>query len=319
MIKLLISLALSVFLSSISYSPKHTTTQLKFVQHDILFDDSYEVVNSDWGGCHLTFIGSSQVMYFNLFIEVGDESDWQVENVPVVSRDGEFVMQTTSFSFDLMVPAGKDVQELHYTHRLTHEMQEEGWWENDDLIPTNVEDEPYIINSGIHDNFLQFPPKAEKLVGGKVEEKQALKDFENQESGLFECVPVAVSNCLKHLNTKFKLNVKDEDISIDKLKKVLLTNTFKSGTTPEWPFLKTKYLESINAKIETLTFTPNPPDPKIMERLMEFVGRNYVIEMCTAYDHCVSITSLSRIEGKNKQIKYSMDLTHDTVQGKEGG
>ncbi len=44
MLKILISLALSVFLGSISYSPKYITTQMKFVQHDILFSVTTQLI-----------------------------------------------------------------------------------------------------------------------------------------------------------------------------------------------------------------------------------------------------------------------------------
>lgn len=169
--KLLISLALSASLCSISYSPKHLVAtqapQLKFVQHNILFDESYSTYNSDWGGCELIFEGSPFALYFNLFVEVDGNADWQIENMPVVSREGEYVLQNTHFNFDLMNEPGTDVKKMHYTYRLTHEMQEEGWWENDELIPADVEDEDYIMNTGIQDNFFQFAPKAEKMEGGK--------------------------------------------------------------------------------------------------------------------------------------------------------
>lgn len=155
--------------------------------------------------------------------------------------------------------------------------------------------------------------KQKKWKGGKVEHKCADAAFENQESGVNECVPVAVSNCLKQLKKTFKLDIDDKLIAIGELKQALKTTPF--GTGLPWPFFKQFYLQKINAGIQTIIFLGGPQAMPLVEEACE---RNYVVEICTP-EHCVSMSAITKITAKNKQTYYTMDLTHDIQQGKNGG
>ena len=91
-VTVVVSGALAAFLCG---APANAQT-LEFYQLD--FDiEGVITLNSDWGVVDLSYIGSSEILYFNLTVN----GSWQIQNIPVLSSEGVGYPQTQSFWFDL--------------------------------------------------------------------------------------------------------------------------------------------------------------------------------------------------------------------------
>ena len=157
------------------------------------------------------------------------------------------------------------------------------------------------------------PIKGAQAVGPKA----AHQDFPNQECGRNECVPAAVSNSLKFLNKRNDLGIPEKEISIDALKKPTGWRR-QDGSPDNWQEGKKNYVESENKKsgkkkypIETTV--PNQPT-KYAEKIFDAIRRGCDVEII-ANHHCVAVTGAQRL----RNGKYSLDLTHDPIQGPPRG
>lgn len=296
-----------------SESPKQHEVMTEIVQMDLRGPSPIIVTNSGWGGVDLTYAGDVGILYFNLNIN----DTWQVQNIPVLSHEGPGVMQTVTYTFSLGVPDGTEVLEVDYGFALTDVPLL--------VVPpiigvSAVQDAERIIESGFKDADIlpSFPP-ASPLEGGPAAEpvKHAHENFPNQESGLNECCPVAVSNSLKFLNDKHNMGLDADDIDIEDMKDA--TNWDPAGswidhddTRPEgqrnaWWEDKKEHMEDNKIPVTTRKIT-NLAD------LAAEIDAGQDVELQGDW-HTAAIVGITDLGGG----KFSIDVAHDTEQGKKGG
>ncbi len=289
------------------------TPSLTFFQLDIDLDDEVHPLSS-WGLVHLSFPGTDELLYFNLVVN----DVWRIRNMPVLSEEPDS-LQTISFTFDLGVSEGTAVTSLHYAYALSTDVL--------DNSPTNktqatVSREDYLIDTGFDGELIGFSAPPAVQDGGKGSGKGGKhKKFTNQEAGNFECVPAALSNSLQWLNTTNKLNIPAADISIAALKPVVGWTPKGVPTSVDWPALKQQYLQNKSAAwkvtitTEEIKAPENPADNAVMNKALQQLKKGCDLELDVP-GHEVAITGIQKLQ---KGI-YSLDLTHDTIQGanKEG-
>jgi hypothetical protein len=282
--------------------PVSLATTVTLNQLDVSLDD-VDHNNSSWGEAIVDFDGAGGLLYFNLAVDGG----WRIQNLPVLSREG-LVAQSAGFRFDLGVAEGTDVTQAQV-----------GW----DLTATPLATAPtppgatsigsrvYAINTGTAGKTILYAPPAPNLVGGAGDgPKAGHQNFPNQQAGVNECVPAALSNSLMWMNDKYGLGLAAADISIASLKGTV--GWGPGGAGQQW---WSKKRSKFKDKIETTTI------PRFsIDKVAEGVANGCDIEL-RANNHVVSVTGIQKLADG----KYSMDLTNDTDQtdntkgtGKEG-
>src|ERR1039457_5645501 len=76
-------------------------------------DDGYRT-NTDWGAADLTFLGNSNVMYFNLSVN----GNWEIENAPIPGVSDPVLPAVLTVPFRLG-DYGVLVTSVHYDFSLT--------------------------------------------------------------------------------------------------------------------------------------------------------------------------------------------------------
>jgi len=198
---------------------------LQFNQLDMKLDGvTYN--STEWGRVDVTFNGTANLPYLNLNIN----GSWQVQNVPLSSWRGVGQDQSLSFYVDLGTPRGTDVTSLNFGYSLTA----------DPLTSA-----PAITGSAsvAKDSFVQYSDTdtggvptalapAGPSIGGPVTLEGVPHDhhvaFPNQEADKNECVPAAVSNSLQYLKAMGKINVPNNQTTIEFAKTI--TNWGPNGS-----------------------------------------------------------------------------------------
>jgi len=277
--------------------------ELRFDQIDFNIQ-GISTPNSSWGACDLTYTGSEDMMYLNLDVN----GNWRVQNVPVMSGDGVGKRQTVRFDFDLGVPSGTNVSNLQYRYSLTS-----------GTLPgappgkpvwAGVGDVIVKMNSGIKGATMPQPGMAPLLIGtDSLWIAVARVLFPNQECpNVGECVPTAVSNSLKYLNTAFGLGMTDAQMSIDTMKTATgYDPSPPPGCYSNWPDTKNAYMGANGYPINTTT-TNNWDD--VVTAWED--GADVELRSPT---HCAAVTAIS----KGADGKYTITVAHDTNPGNAGG
>jgi hypothetical protein len=281
--------------------------ELRFYQMDFNLEDNiYE--NTDWGSVDLFFVGQEPIMYFNLAVN----GEWQIQNIPVLSSQGVDVDQIMTYYFDLGNEVGEIVTGITYGYEFTEDIIQ---LKPDELYTAPVEGDIVIMYGGEQPGTMPELEEAKPLVGSKATstQKHAHKDFPNQECGKKECVPAAVSNSLKFLNTKFKLGLTDSQTSIETMKKATKWN---NGAPLNWWEKKKKYMEDNKYPIKTRKITN-------MDKLIKEIDSGQDVEIREWWKdkngkfcgHCSCLVGITKLKDGN----YSLDVADDRKQGKSGG
>lgn len=280
-----------------------TVTGITFGQINFNLTGGYTPY-SGWGDAHVSFYGSAYAQYLNLI----SNGYWTIQNLPVLSVEGEGVNQTQDFWFPLDAPSGTPVTTITYGIQLT----------NDTLTvpPTQnasapVSGEDYVIYSGEAGGALNpTVPPAAPVVGGAVKDQAKHENFPNQEAGLGECVPTAISNSLKFLNKKFNLGIDENKLSIEKMKDA--TKWTKTGLAPSgWWNNKDTYMEANNLPITTKVIQSGDIG-KILGEIK--AGEDVEMGLTDAIGHRVAVVGIADLGGG----KYSVTIKHDKKQGPAG-
>lgn len=298
-----------LFLSNVS------SQTLQFYQLNYNLDGKLST-NSDWGGVEITFPANPNTLYLNLTITAaGVTTPWQIQNAPLSSIGTG--LQKRLLTFDIGNP-GINVPTMGYGYTLT-------------LSPifspppvnqsTTVADLNYRIYSGMNYttgnlNLITFKV-AVPYVGGIVVARGKISDSaRNQNCGLNECVPAAISNSLQYLDSVHHLNIPDNEISIDSMKKA-------SGWGPDgaprdtWAAMKRAYMEAHGIPITTreklVNYLPN---------LIEELDNNQDVKItigwvdsAKSFYHCAQVVSVELLSDG----KYQITISHDLQQGVAGG
>ena len=278
-------------------------------QLDLNFDENL-VEDSAWGMADITFIGSEDLLYFNLV----RDGQWLIQNFPVLSSQGANELQTLSFNFDLGVPDGFDVFETELAMSLLPFVSVDA---PDVQIPQVVVPRTYSINSGHQGVAIQAQAASGMvMIGGPAVKGEIVgPSIVNQNCGENECVPAAVSNALMYLNQRFNLGINPNLITIAALKPAL---GFTTGGCPlpdgnfrgGWPQLKRDYLQTHGIRIKTSVV-----GPKRINQVIKALKKGCVVEM-NAGSHTVLVTGVAKQRAAHK---YTIEVAHDTEQAEAGG
>ena len=253
-------------------------------------------VVSDWMSAALTFSGSGFAGYLNLTVG----GVWVVQNVPVVAeRDG--VPETRWFAFGPGAGVARGTGPVAYGFTLAAAPRDAAPGMTGQTAPAP---QPVVMcgRGGGPGN----PGSPGALIGGEIapgETAHAQKDFPNQEAKLMECGPVAISNSLQWLKKTKNLDVPDSDITPDALDVTLGWDPKKNGLTDGWLEKKKKKFGKL---IDTST--------KGVDQLGQAMDDGCDIEL-EADTHIAAIVGVTKLNTG----KWSIDVAHDTDQGKAGG
>jgi hypothetical protein len=258
-------------------------------------DDATQFISSDWMAAALTFRGTRRVHYVNISVN----GLWVVRNIPVLSTAGNGVVQAQWYAFG-------GANKLNNSATVSYGFS---------LMPLPAEVAPQETKSAsVRSQRVVMclgggpgkPFQGGTMDGGELapkETKHVNEDFPNQEAGLMECGPVALSNSLQWLNKKHKLGMKDDDISTEHMKAVTGW-TKKDGVKGDWVHKKA---QATNSKIDTY------PDISV-DKIGKAMDSGCDIEL-VADKHVAAVVGIAKLNTG----KYSIDVAHDTEQGKAGG
>ncbi len=285
--------------------------------------DGAVVTNSSFGMIDLTFIGSENPQYFNMYI-LGDEDTWVIQNMPLIPFEGIGVEQTLSLGFDLGIQDGVDVTELEIASEISDVTKVGDIPAPDPLNPDNGGRKKVNMGTGRQPGPLN-PGGPHNEFGDLVESFASHQGpFPNQDCGWNECVPTAVSNSLKWLQEQYGQPPVGKDLSIEAMKEATgwdnsSPNKNQWGCAEGWADLKRTYMEQNGYSITTTEY----PDPDDMdhratadecEAAMRELKDGQDVEL-NGVGHCAAIVGMARL----KDGRYVIYVSHDTDQEHPGG
>jgi hypothetical protein len=257
---------------------------------------------SQWGHAELTFTGSPAIQYFNLSVN----GQWPIRNMPIQSVDGVGAVQGVSFGFDLGVPVGTQVTSVNGGWSLTNTIVGSMPPQTGSLVVTQRYLYEYFGEEEFPRAVYTAPPV---LIGGQAQEqsKHNNEDFPNQESGVCKCVPTAVSNSLKFLKTRHKLNIADAAITPAQMETATGWNSTTMKCPSGWWNTKNTYMQNNNIPITTMTSMD-------IECAIKAIDKGCDVEI-GAGAHRAALVGVTRLGGG----KYAITVKHDVQQGQAGG
>lgn len=274
---------------------------LNFSQLSLNLDDGSHP-NSDWGAIDMSFIGSSAVEYLNVTVN----GSWQIQNVPVLSDNGSGVSQTNTYNFAIGPNGVPYSGSLAYGFTLTPAPSVQPVQNLVQATVPSLTLEEHVGEQG-GANAIQYAV-AGALVGaaaGATTTAKAGPNFPNQEAGVDECVPVAVSNSLQYLNARFNLGMAPVDITIAKMK--IATGWDADGAPVGWWNTKDAYMKANKLPITTTATTD-------IATAMSELTAGCDVELGSP-NHRAAVVGITKLANG----KYSIDVAHDTKQGVAGG
>jgi len=277
---------------------------LGFYQLDFNFDGE-QTTDSEWCVFDLVFEGSNNLQYLN-FISDGI---WSINNLPVISVEGDDVDQIQRFWFPLNVASGTPVTEITYGLELTDEILTSPPIES---MTDIVESDGYeVYNSGDSDLFPETPASGEPVEGGVVADPVQHRhlNFPNQQAGPYECAPTAVSNSLKYLNNRFELGLSDSQTSIARMKTACGFVPGSGCPINTWWRTKDQYMRRNNYNITTTRLFVNK-----IGLIAGEIDKGQDVEM-EIFGHTVSVVGIVDQGNGN----YTITIKHDKNQSNPNG
>ncbi len=277
--------------------------RLQFEQLDFNVE-GMPMKDSPWGSVVLNLVQPGAFTGSGPLLNVAVDNRWVIQNVPVLfdpKGGGEVISYT--YYFDLGVPYGTDVAELEYAFELTADVR---LTMPNDFRKASVADRSFIMSSGIRgESLLPIPPlvteKGDRVVGQMWAN---LGYFPNQECGVNECVPAAVSNSLNFLNGKYNLGMSTPQMDIITMKQA---TGWDNGCAGNWPDNKDAWMKKYNYPITTRTETN-------FDQIINDVKAGQDVEVYSPV-HCAAVRAI----GKMADGRYILYVAHDTKQGEKGG
>ncbi|OGC94674.1 MAG: hypothetical protein A2W25_15745 [candidate division Zixibacteria bacterium RBG_16_53_22] len=314
--------------------------RLEFYQLDLVyirdsvFQDS--VINSDWGQVLLTYLGADSILYFNLTVD----TVWVIQNIPVLGQESVGVSQTMTYSFPIASVSGLEITEIGYAYQLSDTVLTQG---PQDLALrwTAVRDGLVRLGRGFGDAIDPIFGPAQRLIGGQVigsqhsnrSSKHSYEDLPNQECGISECCPTAVSNCLNSLNSQHHLGIPPEELTIGRMKlatnwgpKYVYDPVHQESVWVEgcWIFHDDDRPPGENRawyedKMMWLVNHQFPISTRVISNIgigeiQAEIDRGQVVELQTG-SHTAAVKNISDLGNG----LYAMNVAHDIIQGEDGG
>mgnify|MGYP001324480031 CR=1 FL=1 len=277
--------------------------EVEFSQLDIEYDGVL-YTTTPYGSAAVSWYGHHDPLYFNLTVN----GEWVVQNLPLLSPDGDGVLHTMHVTFSIAEALGDAVDEVEYSATLTDDVLSE---------PIGLENTAFVASSLSVLGPLTSVPlvlngPGPKPKGAKVVDSASIDGVEELECGKNECVHAAVAMSLKRLNEKHTLGIDPAKISIAALKTVIPT---PAGATVAWAIKKDAYMKRLKAPIETVYLTLNRNTTVAMAQMaLEALKKGEAVEICTQ-PHCVKVIAIAELDNGH----YSFTYRHDDKQGEAGG
>jgi hypothetical protein len=267
--------------------------------------DGINLLSSDWGSVDLTFIGSTDILYFNLVVN----GDWRVQDLPILSTEGAGEVQTQTVNFRILpdsVSPPSPVGPIDYVAALT--TTPAGSAPVAPVIQANVTDRAVGIDSGEQGESLKLTT-AREVVGGTATQSAFNANVPHQEVGRNECAPGAISNSLMFLNEEHNLNIPTDKITIDAMK------TATAWTASGAPLSPTPWWELKQAAIDADPMIPvTTTTTQSFDDAITALDNDCDIEL-RAPGHVAVVRGVVKLAGGNREIV----IQHDTFQGFAGG
>lgn len=283
-------------------------TSIQLHQMDFNLNGSI-YTDTEWGGVDLSFTGTPTPKYFNLAVN----GNWVVQEMPVLSVNGDGQPTTLRYYFDLGVPRGTPVSSVTYDYAVT------------DLplgaMPAgatsgSVLDDNYEFYNGLIANPISgLLPAARNLIGGVIDSiVRVYVGFPHLEQGKHECTPTALLQSLTWLKERKNLPIPGSSLSIDWLKPRI--GWTSNGCGDDWPDLKRAATSPYGVTTEVLDFRTATVAQRraYMERLLAEMGDNQDIELDIT-SHTTTLVGLLRLVNG----KWVIATVDDKAQGKPGG
>lgn len=295
-------LAIATFMTSCAilgsgcnpYQPK-----LEFFQADFNLNGELSP-DSSWGSVLLTYTGSEELLYFNLVVN----GTYVLQNIPILSELGPGKPHGAIVRFGLGIPEGTDVSTLTYAFSLGTEVAGAA-----PSMPLNaaVAAENVVLYDGFFNagDTKNSPAPAPLRIEGDTAttaEFHGVK-FPNQECGINECCPAAVSNSLQFLRERHHLDLADEDIDM---------NAMKAATGWEFGCDKTTWWMSKDEVMREKGIDTKRIDT--FDEIFQEIKDGHDVELIMK-GHAVVVTGLVLMANG----KYMVQLVHDAAQGEPGG
>jgi hypothetical protein len=281
----------------------------------LFFQDSFETfgsdgglpivqTNTDWGSARLSYLGVDTVQYFNL--SVG--GDWVVRNMPLGHEFDDGTVESRLYDFGLGSLGGTTLSSVSYGFSIGDSLLGGAPAETGTAAVA-----PRLLTGGNGQGPGGQKPKPQPdpppvAAGDEVASHASIKKPVNQQCGVNQCVPAAASNSLQYLNTKFKLGIADNLISIPTLATAFGT-TVASGTADGWENRKKDYFKANDIPVSTLTVTK-------LEDILKAIQKGKDVELIVSpqpggtLGHAVFVTGIWKLKSGN----WVLDIVHDTDQ-----
>jgi len=236
-----------------------------------------------------------------------------IDNVPFLCFADPTVSRTIRYWFPIG-PEGIEVQTVNYGFTLTSTLAvQPPVTGSAQVIQDTVYYYPEFLGTSM--KSLSQPNQAQPQQGGAVVEAYQYNNFPNQQAGVNECVPTAVSNSLQFLNTENNLGMAEGDISTGSLY-TGVGCTADGSPNPGWVENKKNYVKEKNLPITTGYIMSgshciNELGPKVMKdgQDVELVG-DWTVGSKSG-SHCMNVTGWADLGNGN----YELITSDDQAQG----
>lgn len=289
--------------------------------HQIDLEVSGELVkDTTWGSVLIRYEAADTEMYLSLLV-----NDFLVfQNLPLVSTEPSGEWQETYIAIDLGTLTGIssaiDVSGLGYAFTFTEDPSE-SIPDDTQMQRADVTDRLVRLYDGIWDgieeedesSWADFAPLAWHWSADATGIVRAAVNLgvPNQEAGIQECVPVAVSNSLQFLNEEHGLGLSEAELSIETMKEATQWNgngpQATWGAPCDWWERKREYTEANGYPIETL-------DTQSLADAIDALENGYDVEIDSPTHSAVLVGAIELASGQ-----YILLVKHDTLQGSAGG
>ncbi|MFH1514242.1 MAG: hypothetical protein ABIG42_02155, partial [bacterium] len=279
------------------------------------------------GDAHIGYIGQDPPPYFNMSVN----GVWVIQNIPLLPHAGIGVAQDVTMFFDLASPPGTPVSTVDL-----------GWSIDPTPIPmppheTGPVDVKPRDTSGGTGRQTETPATVANPTNEFGDQLQSATSFAvhgvampNQDCGVDECGPVALSNSKKWLQKKYGKPPKDKDCSIDTMKKASgwspPAKDAGGNPIPGTGGVPVGYADNLRTYMNdngyqvTTTEIPDPDDPAHdataaeCASAMQEIKNGQDVEVNGGH-HVAVLTGMAQLANGT----WVLYVAHDTDQGNAGG
>lgn len=293
-----------LFFACVAAADSVDFSQLSYDVDGTIFSDT------EWGAADVTFTGQSDLCYFNLNVN----GSWQVQNMAMPSIQGVGADQILRFCFDLGSPRGTNVSSINYGYTITSSVLQD----MPAMTGTAAVGDTFIDHYDCVEEQTPALPAAEPVEGGEAKDPKphTLTDFPVDElkCGKNECVPAAIHASLVYLNKKDKLELTDDQMSIETWKKALKMKDGE-GAGRFWDNLKDEYLLKNKIPVKTVGWSRRGLlNENYLKRFLAQFDDKQDIEIAVDRVHVGVLVSITPL----KDGKFELGIADSDQKGAKG-